>query len=262
MASGQSSAEFIQHHMTNLSVGEGFWTVNIDTWVFSIGLGVLFCWWFRRMALQAHSGVPSFALSIAEMVFEFIDGTVKDFYGKSRADIGSLALTIFVWVFLWNCMDLLPIDLLPAVASTLGVHYLKVVPSTDPNATFALSITIVALTYIYMFKNQHGLFNFIKAFGGHPFEASSFIGKVILFPINAVLKIVEDIAKIVSLALRLFGNLFAGELVFILIALLPWFTQFIPGGAWAIFHILVVTLQAYVFMILSIVYLSMTEAEH
>ena len=254
------SAEYIHHHLTNMTVGSGFWAINLDTLFFSIGLGALFCWWFRTMALKANAGVPSFGVAIAEMIFEFIDGTVKDFFGKSRADIGSLALTVFVWILLWNTMDIVPVDLLPMLAGAIGIPYLKVVPSTDPNATFALSIIIVALTYIYLYKNNHGAWGFIKAFGGHPFEAEGVLGKIILYPFNLLLKIVEDIAKMISLALRLFGNLFAGELIFVLIALLPWPTQFIPGGMWAIFHILVIVLQAYVFMILSVVYLSMTES--
>lgn len=261
MASGNAD-EFIQHHMVNLSIGEGFWTLHLDTLFFSISLGVLFCWWLRRMALRASAGVPSFGLSIAEMIFEFVDGTIKDFFGRSRADIGSLALTIFVWVLLWNVMDMVPVTLIPDMAAMVGIHHMKIVPSTDVNSTFALSILMVVLTYVYLFKNSHGTVGFFKNLGSHPFESESLFGKIILFPINFTLKIVEDLAKVVSLSLRLYGNLFAGELVFILIALLPWFIQFIPGGAWVIFHILIVILQAYVFMILSIVYLSMTEPHH
>ena len=256
----QTSAEFIQHHMTNLVIGEGFWAVHIDTLIFSILLGGAFCYFLRKMALKAHSGVPSWSLNLAEMIFDFVDGTVKDFFGESRRDIGSLAMTIFCWVLLWNTMDLVPVDLLPGAAALLGVPYLKVVPSTDVNATFALSITVVALMYIYGFKANGGAFGLSKSMGTHPFDAKSPILKVILFPINFSLRVIEDFAKIISLSLRLFGNLFAGELVFVLIALLPFFVQFIPGGAWAIFHILIVTLQAYLFMILTVVYLSMAES--
>lgn len=257
-----TSGEFINHHMTNLVIGERgtFWSLNIDTLFFSILLGSLLCWFFYRVAKKMEAGVPGFWQNIAEMAFDFVDGTVKDFFGKSRSDIGSLALTIFVWVLLWNTMDLIPVDLLPSFASLLGLPYLKIVPSTDVNATFALSITIIVLTYIYAFRANHGTLGLLKSMGSHPFEAKNPIIKTILFPINFILKIVEDFAKVISLSLRLYGNLFAGELVFILIALLPFFTQFIPGGAWAIFHILVVTLQAYIIMILSIVYLSMAEA--
>lgn len=259
-SSGNASGEFINHHLTNLSVGEGFWAIHIDTLFFSILLGAFMCWGLRRIALKAHAGVPGFAQNFAEMIFDFIDGTVKDFFSESRRDIGSLALTIFCWVLLWNIMDLLPVDLLPSMASLVGIPYLKVVPSTDVNATFALSITIVLLTYVYLFRSSRGTKNFLVALGSHPFEAGSTFGKILLFPVNLALKIVEDLAKVISLSLRLFGNLFAGELVFILIALLPFFVQFLPGGAWAIFHILIVTLQAYVFMILSVVYLSMAES--
>ncbi|UJF23973.1 F0F1 ATP synthase subunit A [Suttonella sp. R2A3] len=256
----QTSAEFIQHHMTNLSIGEGFWTLHIDTLLFSIGLGVVFCYFLWRMAKKADTGVPSWSVNLAEMAFEFIDNTVKDFFGESRRDIGSLALTIFLWVLLWNTMDLIPVSLLPDIAGQFGVPYLKIVPSTDVNATFALSITVVSLMYIYAFKANHGFFGLIKSMGTHPFEAQSLVLKIILFPINFALRIIEDFAKIISLALRLFGNLFAGELVFVLIALLPFYIQFIPGGPWAIFHILVVTLQAYIFMILTVVYMSMAES--
>jgi ATP synthase subunit a len=262
----QSAAEIISHHMTNLSVGEGFWSLHIDTLFFSILLGGLFCWWMRKMGQRAlqhleNNEPPSFAVNVAEMIFDFVDGVVKDFFGTSRADIGSLAFTIFCWVLLWNVMDMVPVDFLPGVAAQFGIHHLKIVPSTDANATFALSITVVVLTYIYLFKN-HGSFGFVKALGGHPFEANSLAGKLLLYPVNLALKIVEDFAKMISLSLRLFGNLFAGELVFILIAFLPWFIQFVPGGVWAIFHILIVSLQAYIAMVLSIVYLSMTEPHH
>lgn len=254
------SAEFIQHHMTNLTLGEGFWAIHVDTLLFSILLGGLFCWFFYSIGKKATSGAPGRLQNIAEMVYEFVDNTVKDFFGQSRRDIGSLALTIFVWVLLWNTMDLIPVDLLPGMAAVVGVPYLKVVPSTDVNATFALSITVVVLMYVYAFKNNHGALGLLKSMGTHPFEAKSPAMMAILFPINFALRIVEDFAKIISLSLRLFGNLFAGELVFVLIALLPFFVQFIPGGAWAIFHILIVTLQAYLFMILTIVYMSMAEA--
>lgn len=255
-----TSGAYIHHHMTNLTIGEGFWALNLDTLFFSILLGVLFCGFFYWVAKRATSGVPGFAQNLAEMVFDFVDGAVKDFFGKSRADIGSLALTIFVWVLLWNTMDLVPVDLLPDIASKMHIPYLKVVPSTDVNATFALSITVVILTYIYTYKSQHGFKGFILALGGHPFEAKGVIPRILLYPVNFALKIVEDFAKIISLSLRLFGNLFAGELVFVLIALLPFFVQFLPGGAWAIFHILIVFLQAYIIMILTIVYMSLTQS--
>ena len=128
-STGNPSSDFINHHLTNLSVGEGFWALHLDTLFFSIALGVLLCWFLRRVALKAHAGVPGFAQNFAEMIFDFVDGVVKDFFGESRQDIGSLALTIFCWVLLWNIMDLLPVDLLPSMASLVGIPYLKVVPS-------------------------------------------------------------------------------------------------------------------------------------
>lgn len=261
---GKSTGEIIQHHLTNLKVGEDFWSIHIDTLFFSILLGVFFCWFFRKVAVESakNEGLPTFAQNVIEIVFEMVNGFVKDFFGESRRDIGSLALTLFVWILLWNTMDLIPVSLLPSIAVLFGVENLKVVPSTDINATFAASITVMILVYVYTIKNNGGIFGLIKVMGGHPFEARNPLAKIALFPINLILRIIEDMAKIISLSLRLFGNLFAGELVFILIALLPWFVQFIPGGAWAIFHILVVSIQAFVFMILTIVYLSMTQAEH
>ncbi len=255
-----TSAAFIEHHMTNLTIGKGFWALHLDTLFFSILLGTLFCAFLYAMAKRAHTGVPGFWMNIAEMLHEFVDTTVRDFFATSRRDIGSLALTIFCWVLLWNVMDLIPVDLLPSAASLIGIPYLKVVPSTDANATFALSITVVTLMYVYAVRSNHGIFAMLKSMGGHPFAASAPALKIVLFPINFILRIIEDFAKIISLSLRLFGNLFAGELVFVLIALLPFFLQFIPGGIWAIFHILIVTLQAYIFMILAIVYLSMAES--
>lgn len=255
-----SRAAFIEHHMTNLSVGEGFFALHLDTLFFSILLGALFCAFLYAMAKRAHTEVPGFWMNIAEMLHEFVDTTVRDFFGTSRRDVGSLALTIFCWVLLWNTMDLIPVDLLPSAARLIGIPYLKVVPSTDVNATFALSLTIVILTYIYALRSNHGLFATLDSMGSHPFAARHPLLKILFFPINFILRIIEDFAKVISLSLRLFGNLFAGELVFVLIALLPFFLQFIPGGAWAIFHILIVTLQAYIFMILAIVYLSMAES--
>ncbi|MBR1375122.1 MAG: F0F1 ATP synthase subunit A [Cardiobacteriaceae bacterium] len=262
--SGQSGAEIIQHHLQNLVIGErgSFWSLDVDTLLFSTLLGALFCGFFYFIAKRMQSGVPGFAQNVAEMAFDFVDNTVKSFFGESRADVGSLALTIFCWVLLWNIMDLIPVDLLPAIASMFGIHHLKIVPSTDSNATFAISITVITLTYIYAFKNNHGFFGLIKSMGGHPFESKNFLFKIILFPINLVMRIIEDMAKVISLSLRLYGNLFAGELVFILIGLLPFFVQFLPGGAWAIFHILIVSIQAYIIMILTVVYISMVEAHH
>lgn len=258
-ASSLTPVEYIHHHLTNLSLGEGFWTLNIDTLFFSIVLGGLICWFMRSMALKSAAGETGKLVMFAEMIYEFIDGSVKDFFHQSRSDVGSLAFTIFCWVLLWNTMDILPVDLLPAAAQVVGIPYLRIVPSTDTNATFALSITVVIVMFVFAYRANNGIFGFLKSLGAHPFESPVKAVQMLLFPINVLLRIIEDLAKVISLSLRLFGNFFAGELIFVLIALLPWFIQFIPGVPWAVFHVLIIILQAYIFMILTIVYLSSVE---
>ncbi|MGF1529411.1 MAG: F0F1 ATP synthase subunit A [Candidatus Competibacterales bacterium] len=248
-----SATEYIVHHLTNLTLGEGFWALNLDTLFFSTVLGLGFIALFRRVAVRATSGVPGGMQNFCEMLVEFVDTQVKDSFHAKDEVIAPLALTIFLWVFLWNLMDLVPVDLLPMLAYAIGIEYLKVVPSTDVNATFALSLSVLLLVYIYglRFKGLKGLGWEILT---HPF------GKYAM-PFNVLLHIVEQLARPISLALRLFGNLYAGELIFILIALLPWWIQFTLGWPWAVFHILVITLQAFIFMVLTIVYLSLASAE-
>lgn len=249
-----TGSEYIVHHLTPLTVGEGFWTIHLDTLFISTALGFLFVWLFRKAALQATSGVPGGLQNFAEIMVDFVDSQVKDsFHGKNPV-IAPLALTIFVWVFLWNFMDLIPVDLLPEIASVLGIEYFKVVPSTDVNATFALSLSVMFLVYYYSIKVK-GVTGFSKEVLTHPFG-------IWFMPFNLLLRIVEDLAKPISLALRLFGNLYAGELIFILIALLPWYIQFTLGWPWAVFHLLIITLQAFIFMVLTIVYLSMAHEDH
>lgn len=259
-----SSSEIVNHHLTNLCIGQcdpvthkpiGFWSLNIDTLFFSIFWGVAFCYFMIKMAKLAksyHNKTPSKVLCFAEMLVSFVDEMVKDTFGEKRRDVTSIGLTIFCIVFLWNLMDLVPVDLLPSTAQLIGIEYLKVVPTTDINTTLALALISLSIGY-YKGIKKNGIGFFIGIFT-HPF------GKY-LMPANFLLRMVEDVAKIVSLSLRLFGNLFAGELIFIMISLLPWWSQFIPGSAWAIFHILVVPLQAYLFMVLTIVYISIFE-EH
>ncbi len=249
-----SPTEYIVHHLTNLSTGEGFYTVHWDTLFFSAALGIVFYTIFRRAAVRASAGVPGQLQNFAELMVEFVDTQVKDsFHGRNEL-IAPLALTIFCWVFLWNLMDLVPVDLLPAVATWFGIKYLRVVPSTDLNSTFALSLSVFGLIIFYSIKIK-GWAGFAKELAYQPFGPK-------LLPVNLVLKLVEEIAKPVSLALRLFGNLYAGELIFILIALLPWWLQFLLGWPWAVFHLLIITLQAFIFMVLTIVYLSMAHEDH
>jgi F-type H+-transporting ATPase subunit a len=222
--------------------------------VFSAVLGGLFIWFFKSVADKATVEVPGFAQNVAEMLVEFVDTQVKDsFHGRNKL-IAPLGLTIFCWVFLWNSMDLLPVDLLPMIGSLMGMDYMRVVPSTDLNSTFALSISVFFLIIFYSIKVK-GLLGFAKEMTCTPFGPW-------LMPFNLLLKLVEEIAKPISLGLRLFGNLYAGELLFILIALLPPVLQPILGVPWAIFHILVITLQAFIFMVLTIVYLSLAHEEH
>lgn len=250
----EGSTGYILHHLTPFSVGEGFWTLHLDTLFFSAFLGGVFIWFFKTAADRATSGVPGLVQNFAEMIIEFVDTQVKDsFHGKSKL-IAPLALTIFCWIFLWNFMDMFPVDLFSTVGSMMGLEYLRVVPSTDLNATFAMSISVFCLIIFYSIKIK-GPIGFAKELLLQPFGPW-------LMPFNLILKLVEEIAKPISLALRLFGNLYAGELIFILIGLLPWTIQPFLSFPWAVFHILIITLQAFIFMVLTIVYLSMAHEDH
>lgn len=217
-------------------------------------IGIIFLSLFWFAARRATSGVPGPLQNFVELMYDFVQGQVKDsFHGRS-ALIAPLALTIFVWVFLMNFMDLLPVDLLPAIGALFGLSHLKVVPTTDPNLTLGMSISVFFLILYYGIKVK-GTKGFLKELTCQPFGPK-------FFPINFLLKSVEELAKPISLGLRLFGNLYAGELIFILIALIDWRLQWLLGAPWAIFHILVITIQAFIFMMLTIVYLSMASEEH
>ncbi len=251
---GGGATGYIVHHLTPLSVGEGFWTLHLDTLFFSAFLGGVFLFIFKKAADNATTGIPGPLQNFAEMLVEFVDTQVKDaFHGKS-ALIAPLSLSIFVWIWLMNFMDLIPVDLLPLIGSVIGLEYLRVVPSTDLNATFGMSIAVFFLIMYYSIKVK-GPVGFAKEMLLTPF------GKWMI-PFNLLLKVVEEIARPVSLALRLFGNMYAGELIFILIALLPWFIQPVLGFPWAVFHILIITLQAFIFMVLTIVYVSLAHEDH
>ena len=245
---------YIVHHLTDLKIGEGFWTFNLDTLFFAGLLGFIFVLVFKKAAESATSGVPGPLQNFVEMIVEFVDTQVKDsFHGRS-ALIAPLALTIFCWVFLMNAMDLLPVDLLPGIASLFGIKYLRVVPSTDLNETFAMSISVFVLILFYSIKVK-GPIGFAKEMLLTPFGPW-------MIPFNLLLKLVEELAKPISLGLRLFGNMYAGELIFILIALLPWWVQPALSFPWAVFHILIITLQAFIFMVLTVVYLSLAHEDH
>ncbi|STY27475.1 ATP synthase F0 subunit A [Legionella taurinensis] len=273
-----SSTDYIKHHLTYLTYDlksmefgthGGFWTLNLDTLFFSIILGSFVLILFYMGARRVTTGVPGKLQNFAEMLLEFADSQVKDcFHGRNKL-IGPLALTIFAWVFLMNFMDIVPVDVLPLVAKSMGIHYLKVVPTNDLNLTFSLSLTVFLLILFYSIKIK-GIKGFTKELTLQPFNHPGFI------PFNLLLELVGLIAKPISLALRLFGNLYAGELIFILIALLTLnatstslagtatlsVAQFLLALAWSIFHILVITLQAFIFMVLTIVYLSLAHEEH
>jgi len=277
-----SANEYIVHHLTFLKNKEpggiiDMTVVHWDSVFFSVLLAVVFAASFYFAARKASAtGAPKGFQSFVELLVDFIDNTVKESFSHHSKLIAPLALTIFAWVFLFNFMDLLPVDLLPAVAGWFGIHYLKSVPSTDVNVTFGMSLTVFALIIFYSIKMK-GLGGFVSEFTMQPFASKNPIVKVLLIPANLVLEIVPFIARPISLSLRLFGNLFAGEMIFLLIALLTlngvegltsvggWlgvFAHVVLGLVWAIFHILVITLQAFIFMVLTIIYLSMAHEHH
>ena len=272
MASGGelTPTGYLNHHLTNLGMCEaedgglivgdctngGFWTLNLDTLFVSVALGVLFCFFMWRMAKRASADVPNgFMLNLAEVLVDFVDQQANDIYHGNSKLVRPLALTIFLWVILWNFMDIIPVDLLPWVAhNVFHLEYTKVVPSTDLSATFGLSISVFLLIIFFNLKS--------KGFGGTIKEVFSAPFGPALFPANIVLRIVEEVAKPISLALRLFGNFYAAEMIFLLIALLPWGAQWFLSVPWAIFHIIVIPLQAYIFMVLTLVYINMAEDSH
>lgn len=266
----QTASEYIQHHLTNLQVcrdhGEwvwghcvgNFWSLNVDSMFFSVLLGVVFLFFFRKVARQATAAKPTKLQAAVELIVVTVDGFVRDAFRGHNRLIAPLSLTIFMWVFLMNLMDLIPVDWLPTGAGLIGVPYLKVVPTTDVNVTFAMSISVFILTIYYSIKIK-GFGGFAKELTMHPIAPpSKGIGLIFapfIIAFNFVLEGVSLLAKPVSLSLRLFGNMYAGELIFILIALLGLY-QLPLHFLWALFHILVVTLQAFIFMMLTIVYLS------
>jgi len=341
-----TTGEYITHHLQNLTFGKhpdgtwgfahsaadaqamGFWAFHVDTVFWSLLLGVVFFLMFRSVAKKANSGVPSRFQAFIESIVEFVDGSVRDtFHGTSRL-IAPLALTLFVWIFFMNFMDLIPVDWLPWVASQAGISHQKVVPTTDVNATLGMAITVFVLILIYSIRFK-GVGGFIGELVMNPLNPKELGMPKFVWPLvmafNLVLELVSLLAKPVSLGLRLFGNLYAGELIFILIALIftagsgfvaaglssvfgehipAWFwivatatvfgtlwlnlkgkldtrktlwillvEMLLVGGlaflggqlmhfGWAAFHLIVITLQAFIFMMLTIVYLSMASEHH
>ncbi|WP_018233145.1 F0F1 ATP synthase subunit A [Thioalkalivibrio thiocyanodenitrificans] len=251
-----TASEYIKHHLGHLTLGdkETFWAIHLDTMFFSILLGAVFLFIFIRAARRVTTGVPTGMQNFVEIMVEFVDQQVKDsFHGRSRL-IAPLALTLFIWIFLMNIVKLLPYDLLPYLAHMAGIEYLRINPTSDVNATLGMSIAVFFLIIFYSI--------YIKGAGGFAKEMFLKPFGVWFLPFNFVLKVVEEIAKPVSLALRLFGNMYAGGLIFTLIALLPWWIQWTLGLSWSLFKLLIITLQAFIFMVLTIVYLSMAHEDH
>ncbi len=251
----QNVQEYIEHHLKHLQVGEGFWALDIDSLFFSIAIGILFSFIFYRVANKSTSGVPGKLQCAVELIVDFVDKSVREMFTSQSKLIAPLALTIFVWVFLMNAMDLIPVDFIPEITKRLGIPYMRVVPTADVTITMSMSIGVFFLIIIYAIKEK-GIGGFIKDYTLHPFN------HWLLIPVNLVLELVTLLAKPLSLGLRLFGNMYAGELIFILIAgLLPFWAQWMLSLPWAIFHILVITLQAFIFMVLTVVYLALATAK-
>jgi F-type H+-transporting ATPase subunit a len=264
-----TAGEYIIHHLHHLQVGKGFWTFNVDSIFYSVLLGVIGCLVLRSVAKSMSSGVPGRLQAAVEFLVEMVDSQAKGIVHneQSRRMVAPLALTVFIWIVLMNTMDLLPLDLLPKVGEAVGIHYMRVVPTADLSVTMALSVTVLLICIYYNLKIKgpggwvHELFT--APFGNHP----------ILYPFNFLMQMIEFVAKTVSHGMRLFGNMYAGELIFMLIALMggAFFTavgiplaigHVIAGTAWAIFHILIIVLQAFVFMMLTLVYVGQAHDAH
>ena len=272
----KTSGEYIQHHLQNLQVckvdDEWVWNhcagnpmaINVDSMFWSVLLGVVFIWTFRSAAKKSSAGTPGKFQAFVEIIVDFIDSSVKDTYhGKSKL-IAPLALTIFVWVFLMNLMDLIPVDWIPGLAGAVGIPYMKVVPTTDVNITFGMSISVFVLIIFFTIRSK-GVGGFVRELTMHPIAPPTrglgLIAAPFIIAFNFILESVSLLAKPLSLSLRLFGNMFAGELIFILIAMLGLWQLPLHFG-WAVFHVLIVTLQAFIFMMLTVVYLTLASEEH
>ena len=287
MAAGeQTGSEYIKHHLTNWTFGKdpsdgvwkiaetaqqaqemGFYAIHLDSMGWSVALGLVFILLFSIVGRKATTGVPGGLQNSIEIIIEFIDSNVRDTFSHTNKLIAPMALTAFVWVLLMNLMDLVPVDFIPQIATYVGVHffamdphhvYFKIVPTTDPNVTMGMSLSVFFLALFYSIKNK-GVGGFVGELTLHPFTSKNILIKLILIPINLFLEGVSLLAKPISHGLRLFGNLYAGEMIFILIALLPLYAQWTLSVPWAIFHILVIVLQAFIFMVLMVVYMNMAH---
>ena len=269
-----TSGDYILHHLQHLQVGSGFWTFNVDSIFYSVLIGILGSWFMWRVGQRMNSGVPGRTQAAVEFLVEMVDSQAKGIVhnAESRKLVAPLALAVFVWVLLMNAMDMLPVDLLPSIWHVVGPavgakDYMRVVPTADLSVTMALSLTVLLLCIYYNIK--------IKGAGGwlHELLSAPFGGAWYLAPFNFLMQMIEFVAKTVSHGMRLFGNMFAGELIFMLIALMggAWFSSVgiplalghvIAGTAWTIFHILIIVLQAFVFMMLTLVYIGQAHDKH
>ena len=261
----ESPSEYIQHHLTFMvkQVGStSFWSINFDTVVTSIILGVIGLGFMWAVTRKATAGVPSKTQAFVELCINFVNDQVKGIYHGDSLWVAPIALTVFVWVTLMNTMDILPIDILSSGLGALGVHYWRPVPTADINTTFALALTVFALMVVYGIKKK-GLGGWTKELFVAPFGHN-----VVLWPFNFLFNLVEFVSKPLSHSLRLFGNIYAGEIIFLLLGM--WAASGLAGTVfsgvlnlgWAIFHILIILLQAYIFMMLTIVYIAMGEESH
>jgi F-type H+-transporting ATPase subunit a len=269
-ANAPTASEYIVHHLAHLNTSGSaqknivdFSIINIDTVFWSVTLGVLMCFLMYRAAKMVEVGAPGRFVGAVESLIEFVHEQARSIVHGDVRMIAPLALTAFVWIVLMNAMDLLPVDLLPRLGELVGIHYMRVVPTADLNGTLSMSIVVLGASIYYGIKVKHPG-GFVKELFSAPFGANIFVA-----PFNFILNLIEYAAKTVSLGMRLFGNMFAGELVFMLIALLggaaTWWTfglHFLTGLGWAIFHILIITLQGFIFMMLTLVYIGQAHEGH
>lgn len=262
-----SATEYIQHHLGYWTVGQGFWQVHLDTIIVSVVLGSAFVllglWLGKRLSVDNPSAVQN----AVESIVEFVDNQTRALFPGHDPLVGPLALTIFLWVIAMNLMDIVPVDLVPLIAQWLGANvfgvpphevYFRLVPTAGLAPPFAMALTVFALTIFYGIRSK-GPWGYSRGFFTHPFG-------IYLAPFNFIMSVIEEIAKPVSLALRLFGNMFAGELVFMLIALLGYSYFMLPAQLaltwiWTGFELLIILIQAFIFMLLSVVYLAMVTSD-
>jgi F-type H+-transporting ATPase subunit a len=269
--------EYIKHHLTHLTVDTGhgpFWAFHLDSVIFTLVISAIFITVLAMAASRATSGVPGRLQAAIELLVEFVDNMVKDTYHGSNKLIAPLAITIFCIVFLENFMDILPVDALPAAAKLFGVEHLRTVATADLNTTVGMALGVFILIQ-WVGITHKGFGTFAGEWFTAPFHAEGTFLKILLGPVNFAFRVIEEVVRPLSLSMRLFGNMYAGELIFLLIAC---FTlgaalnhvstyvlggaQFIAGAVWTLFHYLIITLQAFIFMVLTIVYVGISSEKH